>query len=49
METVILSRYFAGKKTLLAPRFEPTTFPTEFLFAAADPILTVVGLLMLSP
>ena len=48
-ETVILSGDFAGEKTLPAPGFEPTTFPTEFLFAAAVPILTVVGLLMLSP
>ena len=49
MEVVIHSEDFLGEKTLLAPRFKPTTYPTEFLFAAAVPIPTGVGLLMLSP
>ena len=49
METVILSRDFAGDKTLPAPGFKPTIFLTEFLFAAAVLIVTIVGLLMLSP
>ena len=49
METVILSRDFTGEKTLPATGFKPTTFPIEFLFAAAVLIIMVVGLLMLSP
>ena len=49
IETVILSGDFTGEKTLPAPGFEPTNFLTESLFAAAVPILTVVGLLVLSP
>ena len=49
MKTVILSGDFTGEKTLPTPGFEPMTSPTEFLFAAAIPILSVKGLLMLSP
>ena len=49
MKTVILSGDFTGEKALPTPGFEPMTSPTEFLFAAAIPILSVKGLLMLSP
>ena len=49
MGTVILCGDLVGEKTLPAPGFEPSTFSNEFLFAAAVPILTLDGFLVLSP
>ena len=48
-KTVVLRRYFACKKTLLALGFEPTTFQTKFLCVVAVLVFMVVGFLMLSP
>ena len=47
MKTLTLSTSLV-KKTLPAPGFEPTTFRTKFLSAAAFPILAARGLVMLS-